>query len=110
MIKIKSLSFTEAKETRFSLQATSFYTELPNNNYHRQKNDPVKLSLLQTDLLEQIKLNIEITRHELCERLNVSLATVRRTIAQLKDMGLLERVGSDKKGHWIVCDKKRKLM
>ena len=112
--------FTETKEPRFRSQATSFYTELLNNNYQSQKDDPVndpvndpvkdpvKLSLLQTDLLEQIRLNIEITRYELCERLNVSLATIRRTIAQLKDMGLLERVGSDKKGHWIVCDKKKK--
>jgi len=33
--------FTEAIEPRFRPQATSFYTELSNNNYHHQKNDPV---------------------------------------------------------------------
>ena len=108
--------FTESKEPRFRYQASSFYTELPNNNYQAEKsdsanepvNEPVKLSLLQKDLLENIRLNARITRVELVERLNVSLITVKRTIAQLKELGLLERVGSDKSGHWTVRDSKER--
>jgi ATP-dependent DNA helicase RecG len=52
-----------------------------------------------------MKQNREITRPELCERLNVSLATVRITIAQLKELKLLDRIGSDKSGHWVVTEK-----
>lgn len=108
--------FTEVKEPRFRSQATSFYTELLNNNYQRLKNDlvsdlvsdpvsdPVKLSLLQIDLLEYIKQNTNMTRPELCEKLHVSLATVRRAISLLKELNILKRVGSDKNGHWIVND------
>lgn len=98
--------FTESKEPRFRSQATSFYTELPNNNYQRIKNEPVNsLTLLQKDLLEQMKQNSSITRLELVERLNVSLITVKRTIAQLKELKLLDRIGSDKSGHWVVIEK-----
>ena len=43
-----------------------------------------------------------ITRPELCERLNVSLATIRRAIAQLKELNIIERIGSDKAGYWKV--------
>ena len=61
---------------------------------------------MQKDLLEQIIIDKNITRPQLCERLNVSLATIRRSIAQLKELGLLIREGSDKNGYWIVCSSK----
>lgn len=99
--------FTEAKEPRFRSQATSFYTELLNNNYRSQTNDPVNdpvksFTLLQKDLISLLKETPTITRPELCERLNVSLATIRRAIAQLKELNIIERIGSDKAGYWKV--------
>ena len=100
--------YTEEKESRFRSLATSFYTELLNNNYLLKKNAPVKLTLLQKDLLKQITLTYEITRPELCERLNVSLATIRRNIAQLKEKELIDRVGSDKGGHWVIIEQNTK--
>ncbi len=102
---------TEAKGPRFRSQATSFYTELLNNNYRNQTNDPVNdlvndpvksFTLLQKDLISLLKETPAITRPELCERLNVSLATVRRAIAQLKELNIIERIGSDKAGYWKV--------
>jgi Predicted transcriptional regulator containing an HTH domain and an uncharacterized domain shared with the mammalian protein Schlafen len=56
--------------------------------------------------LDNIRLNSRITRDELAERLNVSLITIKRTIAQLKELGLLIREGSDKNGHWVVPSSK----
>ena len=99
--------FTEAKEPIFRSQATSFYTELLNNNYRSQTNDPVNdpvksFTLLQKDLISLLKETPTITRPELCERLNVSLATIRRAIAQLKELNIIERIGSDKAGYWKV--------
>lgn len=107
--------FTEAKEPRFRSQATSFYTELLNNNYRNQTNDPVNdpvndsvndpvksFTLLQKDLISLLKETPTMTRPELCERLNVSLATIRRAIAQLKELNIIERIGSDKAGYWKV--------
>ena len=68
-------------------------------------NDPVRLqNLLQSDLITLLKEDPTITRPELCERLNVSLATIRRALAQLKNLKLIERVGSDKSGHWNVSN------
>ena len=103
--------FTEAKGPRFRSQATSFYTELLNNNYRNQTNDPVNdlvndpvksFTLLQKDLISLLKETPAMTRPELCERLNVSLATIRRAIAQLKELNIIERIGSDKAGYWKV--------
>ncbi|HRN16992.1 MAG TPA: ATP-binding protein [Xylanibacter oryzae] len=101
--------FSRAKEPRFRSQATSFYTELLNNNYKKHINDPVNdpvrlQNLLQSDLITLLKEDPTITRPELCERLNVSLATIRRALAQLKNLKLIERVGSDKSGHWNVSN------
>lgn len=99
--------FTEAKGPRFRSQATSFYTELLNDNYRNQTNDPVNdpvksFTLLQKDLISLLKETPAMTRPELCERLNVSLATIRRAIAQLKELNIIERIGSDKAGYWKV--------
>lgn len=93
------------------MQATSFYTELLNDNYRNQTNDPVNdlvndpvksFTLLQKDLISLLKETPAITRPELCERLNVSLETIRRAIAQLKELNIIERIGSDKAGYWKV--------
>ena len=67
-------------------------------------NEPVKKTLLQKDLMDEMSLNPSVTRLELVERLNVSLISVKRNIAQLIDMNLIERVGSDKSGHLVVIE------
>lgn len=43
-----------------------------------------------------------ITAVEISERLGISLRTVRRQIKALKEQGRIERIGSDKKGHWKI--------
>jgi ATP-dependent DNA helicase RecG len=106
--------FSESKGPRFRSQATSFYTELLNNNYLRMKNEPandsandsvndsVKLTLIQQDLVTLLKQNPHFTGLELAEHLHVSIASVWRVLSQLKELNLIERKGSDKNGHWIV--------
>ena len=52
-----------------------------------------------------IKQNKNLTTTEISERLKVSLSTVKRKIKDLKENGIIERIGSDKVGYWKVIEK-----
>ena len=51
-----------------------------------------------------IKQDNKITAKEMSERLKMSLSTVRRKIKVLRDNGKIERIGSDKTGHWKIIE------
>lgn len=53
-------------------------------------------------VLSMIKDNNQITAALMCDHLNMSLSTVKRKIKVLKEMGIIERVGSDKTGYWRI--------
>lgn len=38
----------------------------------------------------------------LAEQLKVSLSTIKKHLKRFKDLGLIERIGPDKGGHWKV--------
>jgi fido (protein-threonine AMPylation protein)/biotin operon repressor len=61
-----------------------------------------RLSRRQKLIVELVAKNPDITRQELAEALSVSLSTLKRGIAALKDLGFLQRIGSDKSGRWTV--------
>ncbi|MBS1759683.1 MAG: Fic family protein [Bacteroidetes bacterium] len=52
-----------------------------------------------------IKQDNKITATEIGECLKMSLSTVRRKIKELRDNRKIERIGSDKTGHWKVIEK-----
>ena len=52
-----------------------------------------------------IKENNNITATEISERLKLSLSTVKRKIKNLKEQGIIERVGSDKTGYWKAIER-----
>ncbi len=52
-----------------------------------------------------IKQDNKITATEIGDRLKMSLSTVRRKIKELRDNRKIERIGSDKTGHWKVIEK-----
>ena len=52
-----------------------------------------------------IQSNLKITGAQIAQQLEVSLRTVWREIKRLKDGGYIERIGSDKSGHWVVIKK-----
>ncbi len=60
------------------------------------------LSDLQTAIISLVKKNVAITQTELAVATGVSVTTIKRHIAELKEKGFLERTGSTKKGRWIV--------
>jgi ATP-dependent DNA helicase RecG len=53
-------------------------------------------------ILEILWQNQAFTIPELAKRLKISTTAVENNIAKLKKKGLLDRVGSDKKGHWKI--------
>lgn len=69
-------------------------------------NDTVK-SLNDTvndTVFSLIKQDNKITAKKISERLKMSLSTVRRKIKEFRDNGRIERIGSDKTGHWKVIE------
>ncbi len=53
-------------------------------------------------IIKFIKLNNKITITELAEKIAISTRAVEKQITNLKEKGVIERIGADKGGHWIV--------
>ena len=53
-------------------------------------------------ILDLVKANNDIKTLEIAEKLNITRETVSRNISKLRERGLIERIGSDKNGHWKV--------
>jgi Fic family protein len=49
-----------------------------------------------------IKQDNKITANKISEHLKLSLSTVKRRIKELRNNGKIERMGSDKTGHWKI--------
>ena len=52
-----------------------------------------------------IKEDNKISASEISTHLKISFSTVKRKIKQLKESGILERIGSDKSGSWKIVEK-----
>ena len=65
-------------------------------------NAPINLTGLQQKILNSMKNNSEITYYELEKILKRDRATIRRNVKRLKEMKLIERIGSKKAGHWKI--------
>lgn len=60
------------------------------------------LSERQTKILDLIYNNPKITKKVLSDNLNVSTTTIDHDLVKLKEIGILSRTGSKKKGLWII--------
>jgi len=56
----------------------------------------------QMKIMDLIADNPVITKKVLSSTIGVGSTTIDNNIKKLKDMELLERIGSDKKGKWII--------
>ncbi|MDD3350278.1 MAG: ATP-binding protein [Eubacteriales bacterium] len=59
------------------------------------------------EILRFIRENPAIRQAELKEKLEVSLATVKRLMADLQKRGTIERQGSNRNGKWIISETKK---
>lgn len=71
------------------------------NDTVKLQNDTVK-DTLNDAVFNLIKRNNKITATEISKRLNISLSTAKRKIKELKEKGIIERIGSDKTGNWKI--------
>lgn len=60
------------------------------------------LSENQMKILDLISENPEITKKVLSSTMKVGSTTIDNNIKKLKDLALLKRIGSDKKGKWVI--------
>lgn len=74
------------------------------NDTKRDTNDTISEN--DTKVLNLIRENPSITQAELKEKLQVSIVTVKRLMADLQKRGVIERQGSSRKGKWIIIGQK----
>ena len=65
-------------------------------------NDPIKLNEREQDILAILQKEPDLTRKEMAARLGWSDSTVKRALASMIDKGAIKRIGSNKKGEWII--------
>ena len=80
---------------------------LKNREMHIHYIDTVKTQndTVNDTVFSLIKQNKSITATEISGRLNMSLSTIKRKIKDLKEQGIIKRIGSDKTGHWEIIEK-----
>ena len=74
------------------------------------KNSKFILNDTQNTIIELIMNNRSITQSEIALLLGVNIRTVKRNFKVLLENNIIERVGSDKKGYWIVAKEKNEYM
>jgi len=83
-------------------------TVLLNDPKNDPKGDPKdvlkNLSERQKLIMQIISEDSTITRQQLAQRTNISDSTIKREIAQLKELGYIERIGGKTFGHWEIKD------
>ena len=65
-------------------------------------NASVKLSATQEAIISLMRENPQITIKEIASTLGKNETTITRNIKQLKEEGVVKRVGSDKRGYWLI--------
>ena len=73
-----------------------------NETANETVNETVKVSDTQEKILQLFFENEDITYEEIAQKMGISRATVGRHISALKKKGVLERVGEDKNGSWLI--------
>ena len=68
----------------------------------KRENATVKLSETEKAILRLVSEDSAITIEGLSEKIGKHRTTILRALGQLREKGLVERVGSDKAGHWEI--------
>ena len=66
------------------------------------KNSNFVLNDIQNKIIELIANDKSITQNEIANIIGVSVRTIKRHFKILIDNSIIERIGSDKKGHWEI--------
>lgn len=77
-------------------------TNVERNVEKKIKGKYPELSNISINILNLLEKNKYLKQNEIAEKLNKAPNTIYRNIKVLKDMGIIERVGSTKKGYWRI--------
>ncbi len=69
-------------------------------------NDPIKLDDREQQIIELLREKSDLTRKEMAARLGCSDSTVKRCLQSMVEKGAIKRIGSNKKGEWIILEGK----
>jgi len=77
---------------------------LENASVNAPQNVPVNIEGMKTPdaIMALVAANPNITRAEMAEKFGKDIRTIGRAIRKLQDAGKLQRIGSDKAGHWVL--------
>ena len=67
-------------------------------------NDPIKPNEREAKIMELLRSEPGITRARLAEDLGCSESTVKRAIQEMISKNMIRRIGSNKKGEWIIVE------
>jgi Fic family protein len=62
----------------------------------------VKLGVNQVEIIKLMQTNRKITIAELSKAIKISEISIYKNITKLKNLGIVERIGSDKTGYWRI--------
>ena len=77
---------------------------MPNLNYGGTQDDTVN-DIVKNEIMSLMKNNPRITITDIAKALNISRPTATRKIKEVKNDNYIYRIGSDKKGSWIVNER-----
>lgn len=77
-------------------------TNVERNVEEKIKEKYPELSNISIEILNLLEKNNYLKQNEIAETLSKAPNTIYRNIKVLKDMGIIERVGSTKKGYWRI--------
>ncbi len=69
-------------------------------------NDPIKLNERERQIIELLQEESDLTRKEMAARLDCSDSTVKRCLQSMVEKSVIKRIGSNKKGEWIILEGK----
>lgn len=78
------------------------FAAVSNSKDFNRTKDVRKGKSLNTKVLELIAVQTDISLSEIADRLGVSYKTVQRAVADLKRIGVIERIGGRRQGYWKV--------
>ena len=105
--KVNSNTFDEIIFGNVNDSVGSVNGSVNNTKPTQRQLDIISLIAKATDVGGSVNdsVNVGITTKEIISKLNLSERTIYRELAALKQLGLIQRVGSDKTGHWEVIIK-----
>lgn len=91
---------TTQKSTQKSTQITADSTQIASSDTH--KSTQKASDSTQKRILEIIEETPHASRKDIAERIGISEDGVKKQLANLKRMGLIERVGAARGGYWKI--------